>query len=1451
LVAETSFLSPDGGTDYGAYYQPPEEETEPWEPVAEPWVDPGLGVQQYSEPAGPAFGQPEPDPFGNTWNGETWISPEGYSYDASNDSWFDPVGGGIFQGGQWTDPYADEGWQFPAPDEQEQYWQQPGYGQDFGVQQYDYPAGPAFLPQGADAQLYTDIAQTTENIQDQLQAGSITQEQAAQLWQQAWNEMTGQSGAARQDLSQQMFADYYGENTDSLRQQGIDTGAIRGDIFNTQGAQALGDIGLAALDLYQGMLDIPLASFGNPSNPYVQPQELTLGDRIPYRDELISQLGHIPYIGGVVEPIADFIAPTNLFELGLSALPGVGEIPGALMFLDDAARTAVSLGARNIDEAIPLMRQLLVDERGAVNPEDMARAFNNARAAENPLTQDPNFSRAYHDAIDRGATHEEALVTANRITGQETSGGLTVARQVNVGGQGLPGLKGPERNINDVFGNDATNLPPTSPLGIPTTEATPESFSDFLARSKTDPELAAKVAETNRRLGLGDEPLIQPEDLGRTADSFTDEEWSRVQQAATDARSRIEEISARMGSDIPPGGSARAFEASPNPSIYGTGRFTPETARWNPETGRWQPPPQSNVEASAYNPATGRWEPPAAVRGPGAGLAPGQPSNLRGWEGNPPTGGIPPGGQGPLPPPPGSGGTGDYNPYGYNYGPQLPTAADLKPAKYSIWDWLQVPRGLLSGLEMSGGFTHLGMQGASHPLEWTEAVATGVRAMADPDMARAIDHQFKNTSLHGRLDQKYNAGANKQFTPSARANQDFSPVYMNYVGGAMNQRQEEFASRLINKIGVAGIYPYEIAARGSATMFNAFRSALMDDFIARAIDLKGGAPGNIDILGPKELEAIKRHASFIDASTGWGHMGKLEDISTHLGQILFSPRYLWSQAERASYLIPFRGGFDETWRQAVKTHSMFLATGTGMLATAAALGIGEVQANPNHTDFGKITIDVPGTDAKQTFNIWGPYQPLARMLGQVATGEYSYSGQQKDYFTGEVKDYEGSKSTNPLRAFTGWFLNKQSPQAGILSDILGTKALGIKDKVPEEWQKTIWPEYKDLGWNLNSLMKIATPILVQDIYKAAEKEGLSSALRAGAAGFVGISTNTKTPGDPFLFPQQQSQQDILSDPAKLTAAGIPAPIVDNIRGANFADLGSREKQIVSANLKPEDVAKWEQESRDRLSEYQAAVDAQNKVREDWQPIFQLLDSKLKDGQNDPYIVRQAIKTAEADYRNKLNEVEFPESKNPREQSTIQEWVAAYNSIYEKAKGADGKINWEVVGIAQKDLIATAKDVVSPEFAERLAWNTEQRANPKDPPLIQFYDNMKPVTDQYYSVPKEQQAQWRIDNPKVEGLMVGVGYLGTVHTPQAAEVAKSINGVYPDATIRIQDAAAVANNANYPGAREARDIYFGQVPEAQQFQWLKDHPREDAILVLAGYLSSVHSMEAYNLVQNAR
>jgi len=282
---------------------------------------------------------------------------------------------------------------------------------------------------------------------------------------------------------------------------------------------------------------------------------------------------------------------------------------------------------------------------------------------------------------------------------------------------------------------------------------------------------------------------------------------------------------------------------------------------------------------------------------------------------------------------------------------------------------------------------------------------------------------------------------------------------------SFTQREETFISGLIDK--VPGI---RMSNRAFSGMGNELRGRISQGVV------NNWRRQGIEITD-KMMEDLGKAQNYL---SGRG------PIPDNLGQVLsgifYAPRFVTSKPAWVTLLLNPSTTSQVRWLIAQEL-AAFVGTGLGVLSAVKLSGVGDVELNPDSSDFGKIRV------GNLRIDFWGGTQQMARYTAQLITG------QRKTIGTGEM--------VSALRQdVAGRFVqSKLSPQAGVALDIWRGETYMGEDisATPGSIKTQVWNRM--------------APMFVQDVVDAVRMQ-TSTAGIAAPLSFLGAGVQTMvTPGE--------------------------------------------------------------------------------------------------------------------------------------------------------------------------------------------------------------------------------------------------------------------------------------------------------------------------------------------------
>lgn len=361
----------------------------------------------------------------------------------------------------------------------------------------------------------------------------------------------------------------------------------------------------------------------------------------------------------------------------------------------------------------------------------------------------------------------------------------------------------------------------------------------------------------------------------------------------------------------------------------------------------------------------------------------------------------------------------------------------------TVIDVAGAPRSILASSDLSASFRQLMVGGPGHPKEWGKAMKAQVEALTSEESARAIDDAIR---------------ASPMFDTGQSAGLYIAPIDT----AVLSAREESIFSRAFSNAPVI-----RQTQRAYVTALNKFRQEVFDTYTT-----KWAAEGRLTPARAKSL------ATYINATTGRGNLGKFEALAPDLAIPFFSPRFLVSRPQILAQL--FTPGTDNAVRMLIaRDLASFMATGSTVLGLATLVGA-EVELDPRSTDFGKMKVGNTRIDP------WAGYQQLVRYTAQMASGERKLDG-------------GGFQDQDSLNTFLRFFRSKASPAAGTAFNALSGESMIGEDfwdslgKTPTDRESFFWQNFM--------------PLFIQDVRDGLAEEGVRGGL-LGSLSFFGLSANS-------------------------------------------------------------------------------------------------------------------------------------------------------------------------------------------------------------------------------------------------------------------------------------------------------------------------------------------------------
>lgn len=365
--------------------------------------------------------------------------------------------------------------------------------------------------------------------------------------------------------------------------------------------------------------------------------------------------------------------------------------------------------------------------------------------------------------------------------------------------------------------------------------------------------------------------------------------------------------------------------------------------------------------------------------------------------------------------------------------------------KGEVVDVLGLPRSFKSSMDLSAP-----RQGAmwviNHPIQGTRLFfGKQLQAMKETNYDRFVDQLESDPDFPLMIKSRL-----ALTTPETQAHN-------------LTAREEAFASRLAGRI--PGVKHSE---RAYITFLDTARASWFKQLKGLA-EQKAKSEGRT--LEQSDYDAI---ANFVNISTGRGNLGqgKFNNVSPVLNALFFAPKFAVSKVQAFDPRVYARlpaGARKQALREA--------ATFYGGMASVALLlkfGLGlSVGLDPEDSEFMKLKV---GNTRYDLSNGTGQYIRLAAQL--LRNAENKRTGK---------KDAFGHSFMENMDRFLRY---KYSPPAGFVRNVWeGKNPIGEKTSAGKE------------------AIELVTPLFLDDMYEAFQKEGLSGAAKT-TPGFVGVGVQT-------------------------------------------------------------------------------------------------------------------------------------------------------------------------------------------------------------------------------------------------------------------------------------------------------------------------------------------------------
>ena len=388
----------------------------------------------------------------------------------------------------------------------------------------------------------------------------------------------------------------------------------------------------------------------------------------------------------------------------------------------------------------------------------------------------------------------------------------------------------------------------------------------------------------------------------------------------------------------------------------------------------------------------------------------------------------------------------------------------LKPK--TIWEHIASPfnaaRSLITSIDLSGVLRQGGFIVLAHPVRGAKLI---------PKMLKAFASDRAATDINEEILSRANAPLYAQ-----------SKLFLAPLDGTekLSQREEVFMTDLIERLAESKIPVVRQLGQlvaGSERAYITYLNMLRAD----SFDTMVGAFSKGGQANQKEAEAI---ANFINIATGRGDMGNADQSAVVLNTIFFAPRY---SVSRFQLLLgqPLLKGTAQT-RKAIATEYARYLIGLGLVYALGLAAGGDVEDDPNSSDFGKIRFGNTRLD---------PLSGMAQvtvLLSRIRSGVLKSTTSGKEYkLRGEDKRYGGPDVSKIVGSFLRY---KFSPMLSAATNIVtGEGPIGEKTT-----PRTV---ARDL----------TIPLALRDVFEAMKDQGVPAGTAMSILAIFGVGLQTYSP----------------------------------------------------------------------------------------------------------------------------------------------------------------------------------------------------------------------------------------------------------------------------------------------------------------------------------------------------
>lgn len=379
---------------------------------------------------------------------------------------------------------------------------------------------------------------------------------------------------------------------------------------------------------------------------------------------------------------------------------------------------------------------------------------------------------------------------------------------------------------------------------------------------------------------------------------------------------------------------------------------------------------------------------------------------------------------------------------------------------------INLPRAGLTIIDQSAWLRQGGPLVASHPLASSRAMKDSMRAFFSETVRQEIDATMRSHRLF----------------PTAQK----AGLAATDLGGLATREEVLFGTRLLGNIPGLGI-GVRASERGFTTMANSQRMNIFVDVLEgwEKAQQMGGVPGAFRrVIGadPTSPAAQKSLATYLNAMSGRGSLGRLEAQAPLLTAIFFAPRFAVSHAQVVGQLLSPRTN-NAVRTLIAKDLASFIGVTSAVLGSLAAAGA-NIETDCRSSDFGKVKI------GNTRLDFFGGFGQLVRLICRIQSGEI------KNLKDAKIVDKDASDT------FKQYLFFKLAPPAQAAKNVLFPLVQGKRpvDFLGRDIEGGAGPITDEL---LSSFI----PLFFQDVKEAVEGEGLRG-LGYAAPAFFGVGVQT-------------------------------------------------------------------------------------------------------------------------------------------------------------------------------------------------------------------------------------------------------------------------------------------------------------------------------------------------------